>query len=174
MEITKAFHGAFSRRTAFVITVLTALILGAGALAAAGQVNARASDGVELTYTKWFSPAFPHMIGVVGGDIEGAFSGTVLDISTPGDKRFTYLAAQYNVIANDPAKSFSAMVVGRQDNQKLTAVLTGYVSSGYLTGDRVRAQYTVFSCARSANGRCFTGTIRLTGGAEADGSDQRE
>ena len=174
METTKAFRGAFSRRTAFVITVLTALILGAGALAATGQVNARAGDGVDLTYTKWFSPAFPHMVGVVGGDIEGTFSGTVLDISTPGDKRFTYLTARYNVVATDPSKSFSAMVMGRQDNQKLTAVLTGYVSSGYLAGDRVRAQYTVFSCARSANNRCFTGTIRLTGGAETDGPDQRE
>jgi hypothetical protein len=175
MEITKAFRGTtFSRRTAFVIALLTALILGAGVLAASGQVNAKAGDGVELTYTKWFSPAFPHMVGVVGGDIEGAFSGTVLDISTPGDKRFTYLTAHYNVVANDPSKSFSAMIVGRQDNQKLTAVLSGYVSAGYLAGDRVLAQYRVFSCAQSANGRCFTGTIRLSGGAESDGSDQRD
>lgn len=172
MEMAKAFRGAFSRRMALGLTVLTALILAAGALAAAGQVNARAGDRVELTYTKWFSPAFPHMVGVVGGDIAGSFTGTVLDISTPGDKRFTYLAARYNVIANDPSKSFSALIVGRQDNQKLTAVLTGYVSAGYLAGDRVLAQYTVFNCARSANGRCFTGTIRLTEGAGTDGSNR--
>jgi hypothetical protein len=149
-----------------VLLVMLSLVL-LGAFASASEVrNVKADDGVNLTYTKWFHPAFPDMVGVVGGDIEGTFSGKVLDISTPGDKRFSYLAAHYNVIANDPAKSFSAMIVGRQDNQKLTAVLDGFVTSGWLAGHHVQAKYKVFSCARSANGKCFTGTIRVRGDSE--------
>src|SRR5207253_6627022 len=75
MEVKKAFRGAaFSKGVAFVITVLTAFLLGAGTLAASGQVkDARAAEAVQLTYTKWFSPHFPTMTGVVGGDIVGTF-----------------------------------------------------------------------------------------------------
>jgi hypothetical protein len=157
-----------------VVPVLLTLVL-LGAFVSASQVqNVKADDGVHLTYTKWFHPAFPDMVGVVGGDVDGTFSGKVLDISTPGDKRFTYLDARYNIIANDRSKSFSAMIVGRQDNQKLTAVLNGLVTSGWLTGHRVRAQYTVFNCARSATGKCFTGTIRVTGDSEDNSSGQTQ
>jgi hypothetical protein len=154
-----------------VLLVMLALVL-LGAFASASQVqNAKADEGLRLTYTKWFHPAFPDMVGVVGGDIQGTFSGKVLDINTPGDKHFTYLAAQYNIMAKDTSKSFSAMIVGSQDNQKLTAVLDGLVTAGWLTGDRVHAQYKVFNCAQSANGKCFTGTIRVTEGSEGNSSD---
>src|ERR1700716_3917754 len=78
----------------------------AGGLASASQMkNAKAEDGVELTYTKWFSPAFPFMQGVVGGDIVGRFGGQVLAINTPGSGEFTYITARYDVVAADPSHS---------------------------------------------------------------------
>ena len=62
----------FNTRVVFVILALVLL----GAFASASQVqNAKADEGVSLTYTKWFHPAFPDMVGVVGGDVQGTFSG---------------------------------------------------------------------------------------------------
>ena len=57
-------------------------VLAATITAASAQTkNLRGHDkpaGIELTYTKWFAPGFPHMVGVVGGDIVGQFGGAVL------------------------------------------------------------------------------------------------
>ena len=56
-----------------------------GGLAAASQARSgRAHDaevGVELTYTKWFAPGVPNMVGDVGGDIVGRFGGAVIERS---------------------------------------------------------------------------------------------
>jgi hypothetical protein len=64
-----------SRRFAGLIAVL---VLAAGITAASAQTQnrkARANAAVDLTYTKWFAPGFPNMVGVVGGDIVGQFGG---------------------------------------------------------------------------------------------------
>src|SRR5438445_12243525 len=101
MEVRRAFRGAaFSKGVAFVITVLTAFILGAGTLAASGQVkDARAAEAVQLTYTKWFSPHFPTMTGVVEGDIVGTFRGEVLSRTLIAHAQFRQLAAIYELLA---------------------------------------------------------------------------
>jgi hypothetical protein len=61
-----------SRRFAGLIAVL---VLATGITAASAQPESRTGHGkragLELTYTKWFAPSFPHMVGVVGGDIDG-------------------------------------------------------------------------------------------------------
>ena len=41
-----------------------------------GGTHATRRADVHLTFTKWFSPAFPNMMGVVGGDIAGKFGGS--------------------------------------------------------------------------------------------------
>jgi hypothetical protein len=163
MEVAKAFSkAAFSKSVVVVITVLMAVILGAGALVSSGQVkDARAADAVELTYTKWFSPRFPTMTGVVGGDIAGSFGGTVLDRDLLADGQIGKLTAIYEVIAADPSRSFTALVQGTQNNETHTAVLNGVVTSGWLTGEQVHAEYTVISCTQAANHVCFQGTIRV-------------
>ena len=75
-----------------------------GGLAAASQARSgRAHDegvGVELTYTKWFAPGFPNMVGVVGGDIVGKFGGAVIERSPDATVRFVQLTAVYIVIAD--------------------------------------------------------------------------
>ena len=68
-----------SERFAGLIAVL---VLAAGITTASAQTQNRKGGGeragLELTYTKWFAPGFPHMVGVVGGDIVGQFGGAVL------------------------------------------------------------------------------------------------
>jgi hypothetical protein len=163
MHARKTFgRTAFSKSVAVVLTVLATLILGLGALASSGQLkDARAADVVELTYTKWFSPHFPTMTGVVGGDIVGQFGGTVLDRDLIADGQIGKLTAIYEVIADDPSGSFTALVDGTQNNETHTAVLNGVVTSGWLTGEQVHAEYMVISCAQAPNHVCFHGTIRV-------------
>jgi hypothetical protein len=164
MEIRTAFRGTVrSKSLALVFMVLTAPILAAGAIASSGQVrDARAATIVQLTYTKWFSPSFPTMTGFVGGDIVGSFGGTVLEANPIAGGRVTQLKAVYEVIANDPSQSFTALVEGQQNNETSSAVLNGVVTSGFLTGERVHAEYNVLtSCPGNPSGPCFQGTIRV-------------
>ena len=164
MEIRTAFRGpAISKRVALLLTVMTALVLAAGAIAASGGVKAaRAATIVELTYTKWFSPSFPTMTGVVGGDIVGTFGGSVLALSAIPGSPIVQLEARYEIFATDPSQSFTALVEGNQNNQTHSAVLNGAITSGYLVGERVHAEYDVISCTQAPRGVCFQGTIDLT------------
>ncbi len=152
-----------SRRFVGLIAVL---VLAAGLTAASAQTqNRRAHDkavSVQLTYTKWFAPGFPNMVGVVGGDIVGTFGGAVLQATPDATGRFAQLTAVYIVIAPDPAQSFTAHVEGVQDNQTHTAVLDGRVVDGNLKNAHVHAEYTVISCTQAPNGTCFQGTISVT------------
>ena len=162
MELRTAFRGTtVSKSVALVITLLTGLMLAAGAIAASGQVkDAKAATVVDLTYTKWFSPSFPTMTGVVGGDIVGTFGGTVLEANPIAGGQIIRLKAIYEVIANDPSQSFTALVEGKQNNRTRSAVLDGVITSGFLTGERVHAKYQVLSsCLGNPGGPCFQGTI---------------
>src|SRR5262245_3988984 len=140
----------------------------AGGLAAASQARSGSAQDkaavvrVELTYTKWFAPGFPNMVGVVAGDIVGKFGGAVLQASPDATGRFVRLNAVYIVIAPDADQSFTAHVEGVQDNQTRTAVLDGRVVDGYLKRAHVHAEYTVISCTQAPNGTCFQGAISVT------------
>jgi hypothetical protein len=148
-----------SRRFAGLIAVL---VLAAGITAASAQTQNRRGDGeragLELTYTKWFAPEFPNMVGVVGGDIAGQFGGAVLE-ATPNQTGGLQLAAVYIIVAPDPSRSLTIRVDGVQD-QSGTAVLKGRVVDGYLTGARAHAAFTMFDCEQSL-GPCFQGTISI-------------
>ncbi len=153
-----------SRRFAGLIVVL---VLAAGITAASAQTeDIRADDeraGLELTYTKWFAPDFPHMVGVVGGDIDATFGGAVLERKPDG--RFIRLTAIYIVVAPDPSRSLTIHVEGDSDTQSGTAVLKGRVVDGYLTGARAHAEFKVIDCEQS-DGPCFQGTISIKRGSE--------
>ena len=128
---------ATSRSFAGLIVVL---VVAAGITAAAAQTGTRGGHaGVELTYTKWFSPGFPHMVGVVGGDIDGQFGGAVLD-ATGHPSGGIQLAAIYIIRADDPSRSLTVRLAGV--DQSGAAVLKGRVIDGYLTGARARAEFT--------------------------------
>lgn len=154
----------------FLALILAVAVTG-GLTAASQARSGRAHDaevGVELTYTKWFAPAFPNFVGNVGGDIVGTFGGAVLERSDP-TARFVQLTSVYIVIAPDPAKSFTAHVEGVQDNQTLTGVLDGRVVDGYLKRAHVHAEFAVISCDEAPSRRCFRGTISVTRSSEGSG-----
>jgi hypothetical protein len=159
-----------SRRFAGLIAVL---VLATGITAASGQTRNRMAHektaGVELTYTKWFAPGFPNMVGVVGGDIVGQFGGAVLKATPDDTGQFIRLTAIYIVVAPDPSRSLTIHVEGAQDNQSGTAVLNGRVVDGWLTGARVHAQYKVISCTQSPDHTCFQGTISIKQRSEDSG-----
>jgi hypothetical protein len=150
-----------SRRFAGLIAVL---VLAAGITAASAQPeNGRGHGkraGLELTYTKWFAPSFPHMVGVVGGDIVGQFGGAVLEATPDASGRFIRLKAIYIVVAPDPSRSLTIRVTGAQGIQSGTAELNGRVVDGPLTGARARAEFKVIDCEQS-DGPCFQGTISI-------------
>jgi hypothetical protein len=150
-----------SRRFAGLIAVL---VLATGITAASAQTQNRTSraNSLELTYTKWFAPGFPNMVGVVGGDIVGQFGGAVLKAVPDG--RFIRLKAIYIVVdPENPSRSLTIRVEGAQDTgpDPDTAELDGRVVDGRLIGARVHAQYRVISCTQSPDQTCFQGTISI-------------
>lgn len=151
-----------SKRFAGLIAVL---VLAAGITPASAQTENGRGDGeragLELTYTKWFAPGFPNMVGVVGGDIVGQFGGAVLKATPDPSGRFIQLTAVYIVVAPDPSRSLTLHVDGIQDNQSGTAVLNGRVVDGSLTGARAHAEYKVVSCTQAPDHTCFQGTISI-------------
>jgi hypothetical protein len=143
--------------------LIAVVVLAAGITAASAQPQDRTGHGkragLELTYTKWFAPGFPHMVGVVGGDIVGQFGGAVLD-ATPEGTGSIRLTAIYIVVAPDPSRSLTIRVEGAQDLQSGTAVLNGRVVDGSLRGARAHAEFKVIDCEQS-DGPCFQGTISI-------------
>ena len=154
-----------SKRFAGLIAVL---VLATGIATASAQTQNRSGlhgqQGVELTYTKWFAPGFPNMVGVVGGDIVGQFGGAVLEATPDPTGHFYRLKAIYIVVAPDSSRSLTMHVEGVQDIQSGAAVLNGRVVDGPLKGARAHAQYNVISCTQSPDGTCFQGTISIKRG----------
>jgi len=161
METSTAIRGdsVLSGR-ARVIMMLAVLMLVAGAMAAPGHVkDAKAASGVELTVTKWFSPAFPTSVGIVGGDFAGTFAGVVLERRVVAGGQIVHFKASYSVTAG--ANSFSVLGEGRQNNEIHTGVFNAEVTAGALTGQRVHEEYNVVSCPQAPSGLCFEGTIHI-------------
>jgi hypothetical protein len=140
--------------------LMLALVL-AGGFAAASHVNAKASNDIELTYTKWFPTAgSPVMAGVVDGDIEGTFAGLLLSRTAVSPGVF-HLQARYDIIADHGNKSFSAIIEG--NSVRGTADLQGVVTSGWMDGGQVVVHFTtVSSCALHTTSPCFQGTIQVS------------
>jgi hypothetical protein len=141
-----------------------ALVAGASTASARAHHQSRhqTESGLALTYTKWFVPDFPNMVGTIGGDIDGKFGGAVLRATPDSTGRFVRLSAIYIVVAPDPSHSLTMRVDGVQDKQSGTAVLDGRVVDGYLRGAHVHAEYKVIMyCAQAGGGVCFQGTITV-------------
>jgi hypothetical protein len=149
---------------------ITVLLVAANIAAASAHTGSRHGQGapppdLRLTYTKWIAPGFPNLVGVVGGDIVGAFGGAVYERTVDPTGRFVHLSAIYIVIAPDPARSFTAHVEGTEDLQRLKAVLDGRVVDGYLKHARVHVRFTVISCDEAPSGTCFQGSIVVRQGS---------
>src|SRR5438309_2743766 len=101
--------------SALALIVALTVITGPSASAASARgTETQSRDGgkgsgdVVLTYTKWFAPAYPTMQGIVGGDIEGTFGGAVLSRTVL--PAVVLLEARYEIIANKPSHSFTALI----------------------------------------------------------------
>ncbi|MBV9170823.1 MAG: hypothetical protein JOZ81_12135 [Chloroflexi bacterium] len=141
--------------TRFLVVGMVVVLLGT----LAGPAQARDE---RVTFTKWFSPGFPNMLGFVDDEPVGSFNGQVLDLVPTPDNRFILLEAQYNVTSGNPSRSFSAVIAGEQSVQSGKAVLTGSVVSGPRTGEPVNVQFTQRTdCPGAPKGVCFQGTIRI-------------
>jgi hypothetical protein len=164
--------------SALALVVALTVITGPSASAASAlgtDSQSRANGGkgsgdVELTYTKWFAPAYPTMTGVVGGDIEGTFGGAVLSRTVL--PTVVLLQARYEIIANRPSHSFTALISGSLDKATGMAVLDGTVTAGWLTGKSVHVEFQVISCTQSPDGTCFTGTIRVIKASHTDNNEK--
>ena len=149
------------------IVVLIAVLVAAASIAAASaqtqtrkEHHGQGPAHLELTYTKWFAPGYPNMVGVVGGDIVGKFGGAVFERTVNGN--LVHLDAIYIAIAPDPAKSFTAHVEGTEDLTTLHAVLDGRVVDGFMKRAHVHAEFDVITCTQAPSGTCFQGTISVT------------
>ena len=103
--------------SALALIVALTVITGPSASAASARGTetqnrdgGKGSGDVVLTYTKWFAPAYPTMQGIVGGDIEGTFGGAVLSRTVL--PTVVLLEARYEIIANKPSHSFTALIAG--------------------------------------------------------------
>ena len=111
----------------FLGLILTLLM--AGGIATAAQAkDVRAADDIHLTYTKWFSPGFPTMVGVVGGDIVGRFGGKVLERTPVGDG-CRELSRGFCATAGWCARSISRLSAGRWNGAPPTARCTPHRST---------------------------------------------
>jgi len=149
-----------SRRFAGLIAVL---VLATGITAASAQTQNRKAHAktLELTYTKWFAPGFPHMVGVVGGDIVGQFGGAVLEAAPDGTGRIQLNAIYIVRVPDDPSRSLTIHVKGAQDPSG-AAVLDGRVVQGWRSGARAHAQFQrISSCPEASGAPCFRGTIGI-------------
>jgi hypothetical protein len=154
--------------------LMVVLVVAASIAAASAQTqttgnghDGKPSAGLELTYTKWVAP-YPTLVGFVGGDIVGKFSGGILERTVDPTGRYVHLTAIYIVIGPDPAHSFTAHVEGTEDLQTLHAVLDGRVVDGLLKHGDVHVEFNVISnCTQSPNGTCFQGTISVRQGASS-------
>ena len=122
---------------------------------------------VEVTFTKWGTTAVePFLLGgVTGGDVAGEFAGEVLQrqVSTnPDVTQLIRLEAIYEVHADDPDHSFTALIRGGQSAVSGVGRLDGVIMSGWRAGARVHVGYQrISNCAGKPAGPCFEGSIRI-------------
>jgi len=163
--------------SALALVVALTVITGPSASAASprgAETQSRADGGkgsgdVVLTYTKWFAPAYPTMQGFVGGDLEGSFGGAVLSRTVL--PTVVLLEARYEIIANKPSHSFTALIAGSLDRATGMAVLDGTVTGGWLAGKAVHVEFQVIACTQAADHTCFQGTIRVIKASQTDSDD---
>jgi hypothetical protein len=144
----------------FVSKVLAAVAIVMSPLLLTVPARAENNGQVEIKFTKWIT-TFPLMAGVVGGDVPGVFEGTVFQSTLMPGGQFTRIEARYDIIANDPRHSFSALLHGKANNQTTQRVLNGVITDGWHAGAQVHVEFKPGPCMQ---GTCFDGTILILPG----------
>jgi hypothetical protein len=81
------------------------------------------------------------------------------------------LEARYEIIANKPSHSFTALIAGSLDKATGLAVLDGTVTAGWLTGKAVHVEFRVITCTQAPDHTCFQGTIRVIKASASDNDE---
>jgi hypothetical protein len=121
---------------------------------------------VEVPFTKWIT-TLPQMAGVLGGDVAGDFRGEVLELTPPdplpANNDIRQIEARYDIIADDPDQSFSAIIQGHQNINARTGVLNGVITDGWRLGAQVHVEFDIVAgpVGPCPNRTCFVGTIRV-------------
>ena len=149
-----------ANKTLFSKTMFTAALM-LLPLLVTSPARASGNHQVEITFTKWIT-SFPSMEGFTGGEVPGAFEGTLFQVTPLADGRVIKLDAEYEIIADDPAHSFKARVSGSDNNVSNHAALNGVVTEGWRAGAQVHVEFQTVPCAHGY-GYCFDGTIRIQG-----------
>jgi hypothetical protein len=135
---------------------------------------------VRITFTKWGAPApnpppppttppspfYGLFQGFFNDGPVGSFVAEVLWRQTSVNGHVTGLEALYEVVHEDPNRSFSALIRGGQ-NAAGAAQLDGVILAGWRTGASVHVRFQRYNAIEGAascdgaplNTRCFVGTI---------------
>jgi hypothetical protein len=128
---------------------------------------------VLVTFTKWLLALGPnpgYMQGVTGGHVEGVFFGeTFVNVAraNPAIPGLSTLEVIYSVQANDPDRSFTALIRGGAALGK--AQLDGRILAGWRIGAPVHVEWVRFPSPSAdcpappvnAGAFCFVGTITI-------------
>jgi hypothetical protein len=136
--------------------------------ATGAQVQGTSSAPVEVSFVKWVDPTlgFPSFVGEAGGDGPGSFAATVLERTPFENGNIVKLRARYQVIADDPQRSFVVEIQGTQNAQTQSAVLNGSVVEGWLAGARAHVTFDIIRpCPEFGQSVCFAGVIRVLAGS---------
>lgn len=153
--------------------MLLTLAAGSGAASADGGRDHR---NAENTFTKWVTavpgvpPVIRNMAGIVGGDVgNGTFVGEVLSVTVTGTTKV--LDAAYHFNGSTHAFSASVHVVQTGLVNGSTAVITGWVTEGWLKDNQVAGEYTQVTCEQAPGvfGTCFQGTLDILRGSKPGG-----
>jgi hypothetical protein len=158
--------GAFT-----IALLLLTLSLGAGVVAADGGRDHR---NAENTFTKWRTtpgtpPVIVNMAGIVGGDVgNGTFIGEVVSLSVVGTTKTIDAAYHFSGSTHGFSASVHVVQTGLVDGS--TAVITGWVTDGWLAGNRVAGEYTQVTCEQAPGvfGTCFQGTLDILRGTKRE------
>jgi len=97
----------------------------------------------------------------VGGDVgSGDFAGEVLNLTPIAvGGQIWKIDARYGVIADDPSKSFTAVIHGKHNWQTGIGVLNGVITEGWLAGAQVHVEFQAIP--DEDHGFVFQGTITI-------------
>jgi hypothetical protein len=144
-----------------------------GMPAASSQAAEKKHDGpVTVTFTKWLTTSVePYLLkGVAKGDVSGDFAGEVLQLqvsTNPDLTQLLRLEAIYEVHADNPGHSFTALIRGGQTAAAGVGLLDGIIMSGWRAGAQVHVEFLrISSCAGNPAGPCFRGSIRIAGDSD--------
>jgi len=144
-----------------IINTRTRIVLFAGAIVLFLQVSPALAGGpVEVTFTKWITSG-TDMAGFTGGDVPGVFVGEVLQRQLSHNSHVGRLEAMYEVQAEDPDHSFSALIRGGSSLITGVGLLDGRILAGWRTGAQVHVEFQAMTNCEGAppGAACFVGTI---------------